>query len=87
MLAGDWVHALRPVRMHLSSRFWTALPTGRPPTSASILAASILAEYGDTDPQFMPDELLPRSLLMRVPGNTRGCFRSSISEVRGWSIR
>ncbi len=62
LLAGDWARALRPDRMHLKSSLLARF-ADRPTTEAQDLTASILAEYGDTDPQFMPDELLAKVVL------------------------
>ena len=60
LLAGDWVHALRPVRMHLRQPLLDGF--AEPPMTEvrQILAASILADYADNDPLFMPSEILAR---------------------------
>jgi eukaryotic-like serine/threonine-protein kinase len=55
--AGDWVQSLRPVRMHLKQPLLDRF-ADQPATDAQIAAASLLAEYGANDTEFMPDELL-----------------------------
>jgi len=60
VVAGDWVHALRPVRMRLRQPLLDRF-VDQPATEVrQIPAASILVDYGDTDPLFLPDELLAR---------------------------
>ncbi len=60
LLAADWVKALRPARMDLRQPLissFSVIPTAEAEPK-EVLSASILAEYGETDDQFMPDELL-----------------------------
>ncbi len=59
LLAGDWVEALRPVRVPLRQPLLDRF-ADRPATEPQVLAASILAGYADFDPLFLPEELLAR---------------------------
>ncbi len=59
LLAGDWVEALRPVRMRLRQPLLDRF-SDRPATEPQVLAASIVKGYADNDPLFLPDALLAR---------------------------
>ncbi len=67
LLANDWVQALRPVQFHLRQPLLESFAL-RPGTDVrQLLAGSILAKYGDDNPEFMPDELLAELVLTASP--------------------
>jgi eukaryotic-like serine/threonine-protein kinase len=59
LLAGDWVRALGPARVHLREPLLESF-SEKP---AQMLASSILTEYGEADDDFMSDDLLAGLIL------------------------
>ncbi len=63
LLAADWVKALRPARMDLRQSLLSAFSEKPSAEVKQVVSASILTEYGESDDQFMPDDLLADVIL------------------------
>ncbi len=58
LLANNWVQALQPARMHLRKPLLDSFSERPAQEVRLLLAAGILAEYGESEHTFMPDHLL-----------------------------